>query len=198
MDRVQLQNNVFSYFNKLGDEIDWRALSTPIEVHLIAKTQYLFQQGESAERLYFLHSGLVRYVSVSSEGKEFTQTFAKGPRIIGSTRAMVTQSPVLFGIQALEDSIITSYNWAEFYQQMRHDKAFLECYIYFLEAIFIAKEERESAFVKDSAERRYLEFCVSYPELKDQIPQQYIASYIGITPVALSRIRQKLKLRNHS
>jgi CRP-like cAMP-binding protein len=196
MDKVHLQNNVFSYFNRLGDEIDWKRLSTPIEVHLTAKSEYLFQQGESAERLYFLHSGLVRYVSVSDEGKEFTQTLVKGPRIIGSTRSMVTASPVLFGIQALEDSIITSYNWAEFYQQMRHDKAFLECYLHFLEAIFIAKEERESAFVKDSAERRYLDFCVAFPDLKERIPQQYIASYIGITPVALSRIRQKLKLKN--
>lgn len=194
MDRVQLQNDVFSYFNRLGDEIDWRALTTPIEVHLIAKTQYLFRQGECVDRWYFLHSGLVRYVSVSDEGKEFTQTLVKGPKIIGSTRSMVTTSSVLFGIQALEDSIITSYNWAEFYQQMRHDKAFLECYLHFLETIFIAKEERESTFVKDSAERRYLDFCIAYPELKDQIPQQYIASYIGITPVALSRIRQKLKL----
>jgi len=66
----------------------------------------------------------------------------------------------------------------------------------FLEQIFIAKEERESAFVKHSAERRYLDFCADYPELKEQVPLQYIASYIGITPIALSRIRQKLKLSN--
>ena len=158
----------------------------------------------------------MRYVGVSDAGKEFTQTFVKGPRVIGSTRAMVTGMPVLFGIQALSDTMVISYPWAEFFQQMSQDKGFLASYMAFLEQIFIslkksgivrsvrgpsggymfAKEERESAFVKHSAERRYLDFCADYPELKEQVPLQYIASYIGITPIALSRIRQKLKLSN--
>ncbi len=76
---------------------------------------------------------------------------------------------------------------------MRQHKGFLECYCHFMEQIFILKEEKESSFVKDSAEKRYLDFCVDYPELKDKIPQQQIASYLSITPVALSRIRQRLK-----
>jgi CRP-like cAMP-binding protein len=196
MDRIQLQNSFEAYFNEWGYEIDWQRLTVPMDVHVIRKDDYLFQQGDVANRLYFLHSGLVRYVSVSDEGKEFTQTFAKSPRIIGSTKAMVTGAHVLFGIQALEDCMVSSYPWQVFYEQMRQDIGFLECYVKFLERIFITKEERENAFVKHSAERRYLDFCASYPELKNTIPQQQIASYIGITPVALSRIRQRLKL-NH-
>lgn len=194
MDRIQLQNSFEAYFNELGYDIDWQWLTVPMEVHVIRKGDYLFQQGDAANRLYFLHSGLMRYVSVSDEGKEFTQTFAKSPRIIGSTKAMVTETRVLFGIQALENCMVSSYPWQAFYAQMRHDMGFLECYARFLERIFIVKEERENAFVKHSAERRYLDFCAAYPELKNTLPQQQIASYIGITPVALSRIRQKLKL----
>lgn len=193
MDRIQLQNSFQAYFNELGYDIDWQRLTVSMDVHVIRKGDYLFQQGDFANRLFFLHSGLVRYVSVSDEGKEFTQTFAKSPRIIGSTQAMVTEARVLFGIQALEDSMISSYPWRAFYEQMRQDVGFLECYAKFLERIFIIKEERENAFVKHSAERRYLDFCADYPELKNVIPQQQIASYIGITPVALSRIRQTLK-----
>ena len=194
MDRIQLQNSFEAYFNELGYGIDWQRLTVRMDVHVIRKGDYLFRQGDFANCLYFLHSGLVRYVSISDEGKEFTQTFAKGPRIIGSTKAMVTETRTLFGIQALEDSMVSSYPWQVFYEQMRHDIGFLECYAKFLERIFITKEERENAFVKYSAERRYLDFCAAYPELKDSIPQQQIASYIGITPVALSRIRQRLKL----
>ncbi|PYF82334.1 CRP-like cAMP-binding protein [Marinomonas alcarazii] len=193
MDRMQLQNSFQAYFNELGYDIDWQRLTVPMDIHVIRKGDYLFQQGDFANRLFFLHSGLVRYVSVSDEGKEFTQTFAKSPRIIGSTKAMVTEARVLFGIQALEDCMVSSYPWRAFYEQMRQDIGFLECYAKFLERIFITKEERENAFVKHSAERRYLDFCADYPELKNVIPQQQIASYIGITPVALSRIRQKLK-----
>ena len=194
MDRIQLQNSFRSYFNEWGYDIDWQRLTMPLEMHFVRKGDYLFQQGDMANRLYFLHAGLVRYVSVSEQGKEFTQTFAKAPIIVGSTKAMVTGTTVLFGIQALKDCMILSYPWRAFYEQMRQEKTFLEWYVHFLESIFISKEERVSAFVKHSAERRYLDFCVEYPELKDSIPQQQIASYIGITPVALSRIRQKLKL----
>lgn len=194
MDQIQWLNSFRAYFNALGYDIDWSLLTLSIEVQCVPKGEYLFRQGDLANRFYFLHTGLVRYVSVSEEGKEYTQTLAKAPRIIGSTKAMATQSEVLFGIQALEDCIVLSYPWQAFYEQMRHDKNFLECYVSFLERIFIIKEERESAFVKYSAERRYLDFCVDFAELKDRIPQQQIASYIGITPVALSRIRKKLKL----
>jgi CRP-like cAMP-binding protein len=194
MDRTQLKNSFEAYFNEWGYDIDWQRLTVPMDVHVIRKGDYLFQQGDFANRLYFLHSGLVRYVSVSDEGKEFTQTFAKSPRMIGSTKAMVTETRVLFGIQALEDCMMSSYPWQAFYAQMRQDIGFLECYAKFLERIFMTKEERENTFVKHSAERRYLDFCMTYPELKNTIPQQQIASYIGITPVALSRIRQKLKL----
>ncbi|MCZ2721456.1 Crp/Fnr family transcriptional regulator [Marinomonas sp. 15G1-11] len=193
MDKEQLQLSFQNYFDNMGDGVQWDRLSTPMEIHSVLKGNYLFQQGDKVDRFFFLHTGLVRYVSVSKEGKEYTQTFAKGPRIVGSTRAMVSQTPVLFSIQALEDSIVLSYSWADFFQQMRQDKAFLECYCHFLEHIFIIKEEKESAFAKDSAEKRYLDFCTDYPELKDKLPQQQIASYLSITPVALSRIRQRLK-----
>jgi len=193
MGQIQLQNSFKGYFNTLGHNINWSLLTLSIDVHFILKDDYLFQQGGVADRLYLLSSGLVRYVSVSGEGKEFTQSFVKGPRIIGSTKSMVTKSNALFGIQALESSVVLSYPWETFYSQMRHDKSFLEFYVALLERIFIEKEERESAFMKHSAERRYLDFCAAYPELKNTIQQQQIASYIGITPVALSRIRQKLK-----
>lgn len=192
MNRTQLQNSFQNYFNSLGYNIDWEKLHLPIELHFVKKNDYVFQQGDLANRLYFLHSGIVRYVSVSEEGKEFTQAFVKAPRLIGSTQSMVTQSKALFSIQALEDCMVVSYPWEAFFEQMRQDQAFLLCYIHFLEKLFIHKEERENAFARHSAERRYLDFCVSYPELKDKIPLQQVASYIGITPIALSRIRKKL------
>ena len=200
MDQAQLKNRFQKYFSDLNTSepdngINWSLLDLPIDVHSVEKGDYLFQQGDVVNRFYFLSVGLVRYVSVSDNGKEFTQTLVKGPRIIGSTRAMVTGANALFGIQALEASVMLSYPWNAFYKKMREDKAFLECYSHFLERIFIAKEERESAFAKDSAERRYLDFCTDFPEFKSVIPKQYIASYLGITPVALSRIRKRLQAR---
>jgi CRP-like cAMP-binding protein len=193
---MQQQNNFRAYFDTLGGvDIDWQRLTLPMDNHLVCKGDFLFRQGDTANRLYFLHTGLVRYVSVSDQGKEFTQSFIKGPKIIGSTRAMVMDTKVLFGIQALDNCVISSYPWKAFYEQMRQDKSFLECYVHLLESIFILREEQANAFVKHSAERRYLDFCANYPDIRASVPQQYIASYIGITPVALSRIIKALKVK---
>lgn len=219
MDKRQLQNSFQRYLDKsyqqdfqakgysgshdgnqeitdqkiTGHQIDWSKLTLEPQIRHLAKGEHLFQQGESAANLYFLCYGLVRYVSLSEEGKEFTQSFAAAPRIVGSTRAMVRQSPALFSIEVLEDALVLEYPWAEFYQQMSQCPNFLLTYIHLLEQLFIGKEERENALVKHSAERRYLDFISQFSDLEKRIPLQYIASYIGITPVALSRIRNRLK-----
>jgi len=195
MDKAQREIEFQHHFAEQGYDIDWQKLSLPMSFHAGAKGDFLFRQGEYAQRLFFLHKGLVRYVNISEEGKEFTKTFVRAPKIIGSTRAMVENSATLFGIQALQDCVISSYDWQDFYAQMHQDLGFLTYYSRFMEKIFLTKETRESAFVEYSAERRYLDFCVEYPDLKDSIPQQQIASYLGITPVALSRIRQKIRLK---
>lgn len=157
------------------------------------KGDLLIRQGEPAPTLFFLATGLTRYVSVSPDGKEFTQSFIASPSVAGSTRAMVHQTPALFSIEALSDCICLEFEWQTFFQQMKSYPGFLETYAHLLESLFIGKEERENAFVQQSAEQRYLHFIHRNAELVDKIPLQHIASYIGITPVALSRIRKKLR-----
>lgn len=157
------------------------------------KGQLLITQGEAAPKLYFLIKGFVRYLSNSLEGKEFTQSFAGNPCIVGSTRAMTRNVEALFSIEALEDVICLEFDWLAFFSQMKSQPGFLEAYNKLLENMFIKKEEREYAFVQQSAEQRYLTFLDSNPELRDKIPLKMIASHIGITPIALSRIRKKLK-----
>jgi len=157
------------------------------------KGQLLITQGQAAPKLYFLVKGVVRYMSISIEGKEFTQSFASAPCISGSTRAMTRNVDALFSIEALEDVICLEFAWQTFYQQMKSQPGFMAAYNRLLENMFIKKEEREYAFVQHSAEQRYLTFLDNNPELRDKVPLKMIASHIGITPVALSRIRKKLR-----
>jgi len=195
VNRQQVEQAFLDLFSCVGGGFqapDFSTLGIESELSHYRKGEYLFRQGEPAPKLFFLATGLVRYVSVSPEGKEFTQTFAAAPTMAGSTRAMVRQVPALFGIEVLEPVICLEFNWRAFYEQMKSYPGFLETYAHMLEALFIAKEERESAFVKLDAEQRYLQFIDQNPTLLERIPLQFIASYIGITPVALSRVRKKL------
>ena len=132
-------------------------------------------------------------MSISAEGKEFTQSFAYAPGISGSTRAMTRNVDALFSIEALDDVICLELDWHVFFEQMKSKAGFMAAYNRLLENMFIKKEEREYAFVQQSAEQRYLTFLDKNPELGDKIPLKMIASHIGITPIALSRIRNKLK-----
>jgi len=157
------------------------------------KGELLITQGQPAPKLFFLVKGIVRYLSVSSEGKEFTQSFMYAPGISGSTRAMTRKVDSLFSIEALDDVICFEFDWVTFFEQMKKHPGFMESYNHLLENMFIKKEEREYAFVQQSAEQRYLTFLDKNSQLRDKIPLKMIASHIGITPIALSRIRNKLK-----
>ncbi|OUS03843.1 cyclic nucleotide-binding protein [Gammaproteobacteria bacterium 42_54_T18] len=157
------------------------------------KGQLLISQGQLAPKLFFLVKGFARYMSISPEGKEFTQSFACAPSVAGSTRAMTRKTPALFSIEALDDVLCLEFEWSVFFTKMEPQRGFLTAYNCLLENMFIKKEEREYAFVQHSAEQRYLDFLESNPQLRDKLPLKMIASHIGITPIALSRIRKKLK-----
>ncbi|WLQ11969.1 Crp/Fnr family transcriptional regulator [Hahella aquimaris] len=164
------------------------------EVRCYRKGDLLIQQGRPAPKLFYFAKGFARYICISPEGKEFTQSFACSPNIAGSTRAMVRNAPALFSIEALGDILCLEFDWSHFSQSLQRHPGLLATYTKMLEALFIGKEERIYGFVQLTAEQRYLNFLEQNPQLSDKIPLQYIASYIGITPVALSRIRKKLRL----
>jgi len=127
------------------------------------KGQQLITQGQPATKLFFLVKGIVRYMSVSPEGKEFTQSFASAPSLSGSTRAMTRNVDALFSIEALDDVICLEFEWQVFFEQMKSQAGFLSAYNRLLENMFIKKEEREYAFVQQSAEQRYLTFLDRNP-----------------------------------
>ena len=152
----QLQDFIayFSGDNTRIDLDDFSKLGLNGELKHYKSGQFIINQGQLAPKIYFLIKGSVRYLSLSEDGKEFTQSFASAPGIAGSTRAMTRKTKALFSIEVLE---------------------------------------REYAFVQQTAEQRYLNFLAENRQLGDKLPLKMIASHIGITPIALSRIRKKLK-----
>lgn len=191
----QLQDFV-AYFsgNKTSIETkDFTKFGLKAELKHFKAGQLIIEQGQLAPNIYFLKKGYVRFFSVSEDGKEFTQSFANSPGIAGSTRAMSRQTKSLFSIEALEDVLCYELKWQPMFETMKDKPGFLMAYNSLLENLFIKKEEREYAFVQQTAEQRYLNFLAENCELRDMLPLKMIASHIGITPIALSRIRKKLK-----
>lgn len=193
MDKPYLIQQLKAFFERYQTGINWSLWQTEVTIHMLNTGDCLLRQGEQSSHMFFLCHGMVRYFSISEHGKEYTQTIAKAPRLVGSTRALTLSESALFSIEAVSTSSAISFHWQSFYQQMSQDLAFTQAYAKFLEDIFINKEQKEHAMVKHSATQRYLDFCRDFSDFKDVLPKQQIASYIGITPIALSRIRTQLK-----
>ncbi len=191
----QLQDFIayFSGNNITIDADDFSKFGLKGELRHYKAGQFIINQGQLAPNIYFLMKGYVRYLSLSEDGKEFTQSFASSPGIAGSTRAMSQQTKSLFSIEALDDVLCLEFDWHVLFETMKDKPGFLMAYNSLLENLFIKKEEREYAFVQQTAEQRYLNFLAENCQLRDKLPLKMIASHIGITPIALSRIRKKLK-----
>ena len=158
------------------------------------KNDYLIRAGDVAQSFYFIVDGLVRFFYSTEDGKEFNKSFALENGYAGSFHSLVRQAPCGFFIQALERTnavVLPNQLLRELHE--RHS-----CWERLgrrnAENLVLIKEAREKELLLDSLETRYRRFLKEYPGLADRIPQYHIASYLGVTNVALSRIRSKINL----
>lgn len=159
----------------------------------IYQTKQLFVRAEQVpKKIGIIKQGLFRYYYLTSEGKEHTKVFMTQGDVVNSYTAMVSNSPSYFFIEAIEDSMVIEIKYDQWVKIRNNDNKWDKLLIAFLEKGYAMKEKREREFLQLSAENRYKQFLKDYPDLKNRVKQHMIASYLGITPIALSRIRKKM------
>jgi len=171
---------------------EWKRALSSFAYARIPKDGYFVRAGDIPERLAYIARGLFRVVFVSERGDEKTLVFREEGRLISAFSPFLAGKPSWFSIQALEDSDlvligIDNTDWT------READCWKTIYAKYMEMLFVEKEEREREFLSENAETRYRNFKKRYPLFEERIPQYCIASYLGITPVALSRIRSSMK-----
>lgn len=159
-------------------------------------TEHFVQAGLTPEKIGILTQGLFRYYYLTKEGKEFTKVFMPENNILSSYSAMTSQSPSYYGIQALEPSQVITINYYHWNDLRKENAKWDKLLIFLLEKGYGVKEKREREFLLLDAESRYKVFLQEYPQLENRVRQHMIASYLGITPIALSRIRKKMSFIN--
>lgn len=158
----------------------------------INASECFIRAGEVPYKLGFVDSGLFRYVYTTDGGDEFTKTIITENNFICSYSAMTLSKPSYFSIEALENSRVVEINWADFRQLMDRDGYWVRFLLKFVEKGFIAKEKRERDLLLLDGETRYKNFLSEFPGLDQRVSQGVIASYLGIRPETLSRIRRKI------
>ncbi len=162
--------------------------------HLTKREHYL-RAGDKPNNFGFVVSGILRLYYATEDGKEFNKSFCGEGDFVGAYSALLENRESRLTIQALTDTTLLLISYNGYVKLLEHHTCWQTLSRKLAEKLFIKKEQKESQFLIDSAEQRYHTFLKEFPGLEKRIRQHHIASYLGITPVALSRIRAKSKDR---
>ena len=188
---------LYKYLNSISPLRDntWEKVEPLFSETTINKGDYFINEGETAKQIGFLENGVIRAFYRNNEGKEYNKHFFVAHNIIGGYSSLITKSPNKINQQALTDCKILVANYAEVTKLYDLFSDFERVGRRLAELYYVDKEQREIEIVLLNADERYLIFRKEYPELEQIIPQYHIASYLGITPTQLSRIRRKFAER---
>jgi CRP-like cAMP-binding protein len=186
--------NVSRHIQLTPEEVTY--FTSIIKSRTVRKRQYLLQAGDVNRFEIFVNAGCLRSYEVDDKGQEHIVQFAPEDWWTGDMYSFLTGEPATKNIDALEDTevllIEKSHLEALYVQVPKFDRF----YRLLLQRAYITLERRISENLTLSAEERYNRFIERYPNLEQRLTQRHIASYLGITPESLSRIRRMKTGRN--
>lgn len=170
-----------------------RAFTDIVLARSYKKKELILQEGQICKNVYFIRKGLIRYYQVK-EGTEVTGQFFSENNWYTDLESFLTHRPSRLSIEALENSellLLPKQQMEELY--VKHP-VFERLGRILAEQAFLGLKNRHSAYILRSPQERYTSFVKNCPHLVQRVPQHYIASYLGIQPQSLSRIRKRISL----
>jgi len=158
----------------------------------LRKKQYLLQEGDVWKYNAFVCKGCVRSYRLDEKGNEHILNFAQENWWTGDRESLLTANPSKLNIDAIEDSeiiLITKDNFERLCTQIPALNSLINNII---NKSFITSQERIHAAMSYTAEEKYIAFIEKHADLSVRLPQHMIASYLGITPETLSRVRKEI------
>ncbi|MDQ3278173.1 MAG: Crp/Fnr family transcriptional regulator [Bacteroidota bacterium] len=158
----------------------------------LRKKQYLLQEGDVCKYMAFVEKGLLRSYNVDNKGIDHMIQFAWEGWWISDTYSFLSSEPAAYNIDAIEDAELLLISLPHFEEMMLKVPKMERYFRILFQNNIISKERRLLSSITYSAEDKYLKLSETNPQLIQRIPQNLIASYLGITPETLSRIRKNL------
>jgi CRP-like cAMP-binding protein len=173
-----------------SDKSAWTQFQDLIIERQISARTILLQEGQISNHIYFIKKGCLR-MWFNKDGKEITFQFFFEGQAVASIDSFLNNQPGLFTLESIEPSDIISISKENF---EKLNKIYPEIKDRFQELLFQRFRNYAQLFlsrIKDSPSERYKDLITNHPEIIKRVPQHYIASYLGITPISLSRIRNR-------
>ncbi|MGN6542297.1 MAG: Crp/Fnr family transcriptional regulator [Ginsengibacter sp.] len=161
----------------------------------LRKKQYLLQEGDVCRYTAFVEKGMLRTFTVDEKGNEPILQFSMEGWWIADLYSFLTEEPSMYNIEALEECellLITKENWEILLAKV---PAFERYFRLLIQNNLIATQRRLMSSLSESAEEKYTKLINNFPGCIQRVPQHMIASYLGITPETLSRIRAQMAAR---
>lgn len=181
--------NFIQGYTPLSDD-DWKLILAVLKRQDYKRNELILHQGEVCKNLFFLESGLLRYFTLN-DGVEVTKFFTDAPYTFTSQKSFTDRRPATESIQAIEPCVVWKLStedayklltvpaWSDFIRKLIQEVQF------YTESLLLDMQTK-------TAELRYKNMLESTPELVQRIPVKHLASYFGIAPQSLSRIRKQM------
>jgi CRP-like cAMP-binding protein len=180
-----------SHFSMLSDE-EWKALEPYLSIVHLKKHQFIATQGVVADQVAFVLEGVFRQF-YAKDGEERTTYFFFDQQLMAAYMSCVTGRPSPVTIEALSEATCLVFPYAVLKSLFGQYMGWQEFGRLFAEYVMVALEERMAGLLMLSPEERYLALLEGdQRHILHRVPQHYIATYLGITPVSMSRIRNRI------
>lgn len=172
-------------------DLQWRTFSGIFTQRFARAGEQLLHPGASQHELWFVCDGLLRFYYLGENGAESNKAFVTDG-FAGPLAASVLDLPIVYGVEALEDSTLLAADFVSFRMLFDEHPVFERFGRKLAELLLTRKELRTRSLLQQSATERYLTFKQTHPDLLALVPQYHIASYLGITEASLSRIKRDI------
>lgn len=187
-----LRENVLRTINHTLTDEEYEALSGFFFKKSFDKKTILFEEGEVCRYVYFILNGSCYSYLVNGNGDKHAVQFAIEQHWITDQYSFFSQRKGIYTIETLEPTEALVLNKENYDEMCKSSHLFEHFMRVLMQNAFVATQYRLSKTNSENAETRYLEFSKLYPQFLQRIPQYLIASYLGIKPQSLSRIRKEL------
>lgn len=190
MDHLLLYQNLNKY-TPINEE-DFRFIERSLLKHHVKKKRIILRQGEVNRYLYFVLKGALRSYTIDKLGNEHIIQFAFEDYWVADLSSFITQAPGEIFIETIEDIEVLLLPYHELDILLDKIPALEKYFRHLYQRAYVGLQKRVNTRDSTTAKERYKELITMQPEIAKRIPLLYIASYLGITPESLSRVRRTL------
>lgn len=186
--------NIGKYVTLSQEETE--KLVSIIRINKIRKRELIDRPGQVCNYRNYIEKGAFRSYYIDNDGKEHTVQIAVEDWFVSDFYSYITQTPATLFVEALEDSMILQMTYDDIEGLCKETHALSEYFRITTERAFAFSRKRALSNLSLTAEERFLELEQRYPNIVNRVPQKVIASYLGMTPEFMSKVRKNLSSKS--